>query len=424
MYNIKEKFKKLYYTGALHIIIGTFMTKFVAFFGSIFVVRLLSKEEYGLISYVENIYSYALILAGLGLSNAILRFLIVAENEKKRKGYFKYIINNSILRNIIILFIMIIICQIVPFPENYSNAKVWIPVMALLLPFQDLLNDDLFTLRAFFKNKLYAYISLLVSVALISGRIIGALFGGIGGVFLSRVLINSVLSVWGYFWVKKSFFGNELEEKLDKKEKRDINVYSFQYMITNGFWSLFMLNDTLLLGMLLNSPSGLAEYKVAYVFPGNLSILATAIGVFVGPYFTKNENNFKWIRQNYKKVFLCSAVVVGITALMIGILAKPLVLLIYGYEYLNIINLMRMLLLAAFINSGLRYATANLLAAMGEIKYNMIISGIGIVSQFVLDLILIPRLGTYAVAISNCIVCLFMAIALFGIFYKKYYSQK
>ena len=100
---IKKQIKKLYSTGALHITMGTFMTKFVAFFGSIVVVRLLTKEEYGLISYIENIYSYTLIFAGFGLSYAILRYLVLVDSEKGKKQYFNYITYQSIIRNVFLL---------------------------------------------------------------------------------------------------------------------------------------------------------------------------------------------------------------------------------------------------------------------------------------------------------------------------------
>ena len=96
----------------------------------------------------------------------------------------------------------------------------------------------------------------------------------------------------------------------------------------------------------------------------------------------------------------------------------------YGEQYLNIVGLMRLLLLAAFLNSGLRYTTANILAAMGEVRYNMIISGVGIFVQIILDFILIPRLGVIAVAISNCIVFFAMSIFLMVIFIHKFYGIK
>ena len=103
---IKNKLEKMYDTGAIHITAGTFATKFVAFFGSIVVVRLLDKSDYGVMCYVENIYSYAFIFAGLGLSNGILRYLVIAEDDKEKKSYYDYIIKRSILIDLTIAVII------------------------------------------------------------------------------------------------------------------------------------------------------------------------------------------------------------------------------------------------------------------------------------------------------------------------------
>lgn len=421
---LKNKIKDLYNKGALHITVGTVAIKFVAFFGSIVVVRLLSKTDYGLMSYVENIYSYALIFAGLGLSNGILRFLIITEDETEKKSIFNYIIKRGFSLNIIIALLMCIVSVIVQFPENYSEAKFLIPIVALLLPFQDLLNEGLYTLRSFFKNKLYAYLAFVSSTILIGGRIVGAVINGVNGVLWSRVIINSVFAILILAFVRLRLFSKEPALLLPREKKRELNIYSLQYMITNGFWALFMLNDTFLLGLLLNDPVVLADYKVAYVFPGNISIFATAIAVFVGPYFAKNEKNYDWVRRNYKRVYILSACIIGVVAALIAIFSEPLIKLMYGEQYLNIVPLMRVLLLAAFLNSGLRFTTANLLASMGEIKYNMIISGVGIAVQAILDLLLIPHFGVMAVAISNCFIYLFMAIGLSYVFFKKYYQKR
>ena len=420
---IKSKLKRMMDTGAFHITIGTFLTKFVAFFGSIVVVRILSKEDYGVMGYVENIYSYALIFAALGMSNAVLRYLVIAENEIEKKQYFQYIVQRSVIINFGISFLLVLVSQIMPIPENFASARALIPILALLLPFQDLLNDDLFTIRSFFKNKLYAYSALVSSVTLIVGRIVGAKVAGVDGVLWSRVIINLAFSVPLLVFVSKRFIVKESVIKLPQEKRRIVNSYSLQYMITNGFWAIFMLNDKFLLGMLLNDPVGLADYNVASVLPGNIAIFATAIGTFVGPYFTKNEKNVEWIRRNYKKVAIISAGIVGAVALGIAVLARQLISLMYGEQYSNVVGLMRVMLIGAFINSGLRYVTANVLAAMGEIKYNMIISGAGIGLQIIIDQILIPTMGIMGVAISNCIVFLIMAVALFIVFHRKYYRE-
>ena len=84
---------------------------------------------------------------------------------------------------------------------------------------------------------------------------------------------------------------------------------------------------------------------------------------------------------------------------------------------------MIMLLLASFFNCGLRYTSANILAALGRVKYNMIISCIGIVVQIGINLVVIPVYGPVGVAITSCIVYSFMAVCLLMIFYKKYYKN-
>ena len=47
-------------------------------------------------------------------------------------------------------------------------------------------------------------------------------------------------------------------------------------MITNGIWSLFMLMDIFLLGKLVNDPIIIADYKIAYAWPANISIVCSA----------------------------------------------------------------------------------------------------------------------------------------------------
>ncbi len=413
-----SKIKKMYGTGAVHITLGTFLTKFVAFFGSIVVVKILSKEEYGVMGYAENIYSYAYIFAALGMSNAILRYLVIAKDASEKKRYFNYIVKRSIIINLIIAIILAVVSQIMPISNKYLAARSLIPILSLLLPFQDLLNDSLYSIRSFFRNKLYAYGAFLSSLALIVGRIVGAKLAGVEGVFWSRVIINAVFALFGFFYVKEALFQTDNVGILDKGAKRTVNLYSIQYMITNGLWAIFLLNDKFLLGLLLDDPAGLADYNVASVLPGNIAIFATAIGTFVGPYFTKNEKDLEWVRRKFRSVMVISAGTVALVALFISIAARPLIGLMYGEQYLNVVLLMRVLLLGAFFNSGLRFTIANILAAMGELKYNMLISAVGIAIQIILDYFFVPNMGVIGVALSNCIVFLLMSIALFIIFYR------
>ena len=278
-------------------------------------------------------------------------------------------------------------------------------------------------LRSIFRNKLYAYSALITSAILIIGRIVGALVLEVKGVVISRLVLNFIFAAVGLVLIKHVFVKSQPRNVLTQAEKREMDVYSIQYMLTNGLWAVFMLNDIFLLGQLAGSSSMLADYKVACVLPGNISLFATAIGTYIAPKFTKNENDFSWIKAYFKKILSITVIIMGCICFLIWILAKPLISLLYGNEYLSAVPVMRILLIGAFLNSGLRYTIANILAAMGKIKYNMIISIIGVIAQILLDVLLIPRMQMYGAAIANCIVYGIMSMYLLLVFCKLYINK-
>ena len=83
---ILDGIKAIFQKGLVHILAGSFMTKLVSMFGSIFLVRILTKEEYGVLGYLENIYGYVLVLAGMGMANVVLRYVVLGNSPEKKYG--------------------------------------------------------------------------------------------------------------------------------------------------------------------------------------------------------------------------------------------------------------------------------------------------------------------------------------------------
>lgn len=410
----------LWNKGAFHILIGNFLTKLAVFFGSIFLVRVLSKESYGILAYVENIYGYIYILAGMGLANSVLRFVVLAKDKDRELAYYKNAINQGSIFNIFLVIVVAIAGLYYPHPPQFMNAKWLIIAMAISLPVQFITDVNIFTLRAKFDNRRYAIAALISSTLLVAGKYFGALVWDVNGVVLSIIIVSISLAVIFTIAIKKIYYDHINPARISSSEQKRVKSYSIQYMITNGIWTLFMLNDIFLLGLLDGNPTTIAEYKVAYVLPGNLAILSGSIGIFVAPYFVKHENDFLWIRNNYIKVLAVTSGLIGSAVVFLMFFSNQIITLLYGANYINIVPIMRLLLLSAFINSGLRFTTANLLAAMGQIKYNMIISFIGVLLQVVINFQVIPIFGVKGIAYTSIIVYSLMALALFVIFAKKY----
>ena len=155
-----------------------------------------------------------------------------------------------------------------------------------------------------FANKAYALLSFVSSTILIVARVFGAMIDGLDTVAITKLsaeIISTVLCL-GFLW--KKFFNNVSYASIPKQFSHELNVYSLQMMLTDGLWAVFMLNDLFLLGQFSGNEIAIANYKVAYVIPANLSLVTSAVGVFIAPFFTKYENkgDIIWIREKISLV--------------------------------------------------------------------------------------------------------------------------
>ena len=414
---------RLWKNGYFFILVGQFLTKFVAFFGSVFVVRLLTKDEYGYLSIYENTYSYLSIVAGFGLSNAIIRYVILGTNRQEQYDYYHYAVKNGFLINILIVALSLLFFLFRYSGELLIEYRVLFFVLALGLPFQDLYTGNCYNERAMFSPRRFAVISFLGSCLLILGRVIGAKWYNVYGVAVSQLIIYLALSFFTLLIEKRTYYKGLSYNGLLADEQKTVCIYSFQYMITNSFWAMIMLNSVFLLQQYHISAEQIADYRVACVFPSNIGILSTCLGLVVGPNFTKHEEDLDWIRQYLTKILFGSALMVGILAVILVLFAFPIIQVFYGDIYINTVDLMRWLTIGAFINAGIRYPLANALAAMGKIKYNLISSAVGIVLQILFNVLLIPIYGVYGTAVASILIYSAMSFMLLIVCYLLYFRK-
>lgn len=423
MYSIKKiqsQLKSLYEKGAAHLFIGNFLIKFIGLFGSIFIVRFLTKNEYGLLGYAENMYSYGYIFVGLGLAISILRYGIIIKDPGELKGLYNYIYKTQTIINLLLVCCICFISIIYPHPKQYTGSTYLLIILCIGLPFQDLTSTNLTIERTKMNNRRYMYFSLMAAFLSVFARVVGAKIGGVNGTVIGKVFVEICVCIVIFILVYKRCGYKVQEKKLDRKTKKEILLYSVNNMLANGIWTLFMITEVYLIGVILKEPNTLADYKVAYVIPSNMAIITSSIAVFITPYFIQNENNLEWIRENYFKVFKANLLIMGVLALFLFILSPQLILFLYGEKYINVVPLMRILLIAHFINAGIKSLHVSLLAAMGCAKENMIISIVGFVLQILSASIALFKFGVIGLAVNNVIMYALMSTTVMFIFWKKY----
>ena len=418
---VKNSIINLYKRGAVAIIIGNFTTSFLTFFGSIVIVRVMTKTDFGVLSYIENLYGFIYIFMGMGLKNAILRYIVLGDTIEEKSKRYNYLIKMGSLFNIALVGISLIFNLFYEHPSQYDDICFLMGIYIILLIPQYISECNITNYRAFFDNNQFAISSIVLSVGIILSKIIGYKIFDLFGIIILMIITYCLVSIITTIDNKYRYFRHENGCIKNKKLIKEINIYSLQYMLTNGVWGLFMLVDVYLIGYLTNDLTLVADYKVAHVFPGAMTILSSTIGIFVTPYFVKNEKNKLWIKNKYKLLFIITAAFIGITIIFLMLISKYLIIHIYGEQYLNITPVMIMLFIGAFFNAGIRYTSANVLAALGLVSYNLKVSICGIIFEIIIDIVLIPRFGLYGVAFSNIIVYVYMAVALTIFFYKHYF---
>lgn len=161
---IKPQYNKLRRTGFFSIFLSTVFSKIIVFFGGIVVVRLLSKNDYGLYAYVINCLSVMRLLNDFGASSAILQFS--AENHKdeiKQTQYIKYGIRvgayASLISSLIILFSPLF------YPYSLDNSEKLTTIL-FLVPFLATLSEIFpAILRANLQNKKYGILQIFMTLA-------------------------------------------------------------------------------------------------------------------------------------------------------------------------------------------------------------------------------------------------------------------
>lgn len=399
--------------GAHYVIMGSFLTKFVAFFGSIFLVRLLPKMDYGILAYYENIYGYFLLAAGLGLAVGVLRYTVIAESVEEKKAIYIYSIKRGEIYNLILAVLFSAICIFFPHPEEFGNEYIVGIILITIIPFQFLLTLNMSTLRGLFDYKAYAFMSLITSIALVLARLVGARINGLHGTVIFRLVVEAFCAIGCVFFVYRRYFEG-ISKRNSSSLIKSLNIYSIQIMFTDGLWALFMLNDIFMLSQLSGNAAMVAEYKIAYTIPANLSLISAAIGVFVAPFFTKKENEgaHGWVKHNLLRIEGITFGLMLMAVILCMLLSRFIITFLFGKQYLSCIPVFRILLLSSLINNGVRYTIANVYSAIGLQKKNLIIAGVGVLFQIAVNCILIPRFGSMGVAYGSVIVQIIMSTLL------------
>lgn len=399
---MNKNITKLINTGFFHVFGSNVLNKIMQFASGIFIVRVLTQLEYGLFTYSQNIISFFLLLNGFGIMSGLLQYGSKTTDDNKKAEYIKYTVKVSIFSSAILIFLILIYFYFGEFITNDARnvflLMVFTPITSLLVEFIQIKN------RIDLNNKAMAIFSNVNTFMNLTGMIIGGYFFGITGVVIGKYLGNLIPVIMYreniiYVFKKWNYIAN-----LEKKEKKEINKFSLISMTNNSISQLLYLLDVFLIGIMIVDSLVIAEYKTATLIPIALNFIPLSLMVYIYPYFARNSEDKEWIYDKYKKMILFFGLFNLLISLFLVFLAKPIIYIIFGEQYLGIVPIFQVFAIGYFFAGTFRIPGGNILASIGAVKYNFYTTIISGLLNIILSVILINVYGAMGAALATVLI--------------------
>lgn len=412
--------------GFMLVFVINIIAAFLGYLIRIVLARNLSVAEYGLFFSVSTLISFLGVFVGLGTGEALVRYIPEFLVKKKHDK-----IKNATIIALLVTFATLIILGVLLFAfsdflaKHYFKNALAAPVLLLFIVLMFFLNFKNI-LRCFyqaFQNmKLYALMylaeNLLLLVLLLcffafKKNIFSAAYAHIAAYFI-------VLFVFSFFVPKVfDFFKHRIS--LEKSLLKKLFKFGIPVLASSIGGIIIIYTDTLVLTF-FRSLEEVGIYNVVVPTAMILQFFATSVAIVIFPMVAElwAKKRKDYLALGLKMLYQYSFVVIIPAALLFLSFSEIVLRLLFGEQYVAGAVIMQILLIA-IIFLGLHTITSTILSGIGKPIISTKILFQGALINFVLNLLLIPKLGMLGAALTSLIAYVYVAIRC--IFKLKHFIQ-
>lgn len=375
------------------IIAGDIFNKIISMFLIIYMARYLGAIGYGKYSFVFAFISFFGIITDLGINTIITRDIA------KDKSHTGKLIGNAssmkLILSVISMVLAIILIRVMNYPEDTKN---YVDVLALTLAFGAF--GGLYS--SIFQSNLkmeYGVIAGLVDRILSAALIIGIIFskGTLLQIIVAITLSKLVSLFISYFYSRKLII-----------QKLEFDFPVWKYLLKESwplaFSSVFIVIYTRIDQIMLTEMIGyeaVGYYSAAVNLIESLGMIPVAFMISIFPFLAESfgkEEHLKIYEISFKYMnILIIPIAFGTT-----LLAEPIILLFYGYNFLPSVPAIQVLIWSEiFIFNALVYTYV--LVSTGAQKIILAFEAISVLINIFLNLLLIPVYGIVGAGIATVI---------------------
>ncbi|MDN4495099.1 flippase [Ureibacillus aquaedulcis] len=370
--------------------------------------RYLGTENFGILNYSLAYIMIFTAVSKLGIDSIIVNEII---NNKEESGK---VIGTTIYLRLVSSFISILLIFLLVKLLNPNYAAVQLITLIQSISLVLVIFD---TIGFWFQSKLQ---SKYVVIAKSSAFAIVVLWRLALIYFEKSIYYFAVATVIEGFAISLFMIAYYIKFKGPKirfsfEKAKHLISGSFYYFIAGLLIVVYTQLDKIMLGKMAGSTT-VGIYSAAFAISSLWVFIPTALIDSARPLImtSKNENEASYIRK-YKQLY-CSIIWMGLgAALVITLLSKPIILLIYGKQFIESVSVL-IILIWSRIFSLMGTIRAIWLTIENFGKYQVFFVGIGAVINIVLNISLIPHYGAIGAAIATLIaevISAFIAVLFF-----------
>lgn len=400
--------KSLFKNSLYNIVYKLFMIAF-PLVSSAYVSRILLPTGVGKVAYAQNIASYFITFAALGVGSYGVRE--IGKNQKNKSQY-----SQTVIELLIITFISTLICSLIyygmvftlPYFQNNKALYYAVGIQLILTAanvdwfYQGMEEYGYITIRSVI-IKILTLVGIFTFVKTKDDLVPYALLSSIA------LAGNNVVNV---IHLKKFLVRIDIHKIELKRHVRPLLV-----LLSTGFAvELYTKLDTTTLGM-LTSEECVGYYNYATKITSIVVNLAASVSTILLPRFSlyREQNRLNQLKKTIENaqsaiLFISIPAVVGII-----ITAKDIISFLFGEAFLPAVATVQILAVLVIVKSIGNLYGVQVLVAFGEEKTLFYTTVLGAISNVVMNVVLIPILQQNGAAIASVLselaVCIYQYIA-------------
>ena len=361
----------------------------------IYAARILGANDWGVFSYALSLAAFFTVFTDFGISTVITR-----ESAKDLSVQEKYFATSLVIKAAMTVISISAFLALAPFIVKQDAGMALLPIIILLVSLDGMRDFAASLSRAWEKMEVEAFIQIATNVAIVIGGFVALLSYRTSFALSVGYTIGVGIGMLAAFYPFRRYFTN-IKQTFDGSLIKPI-LYASWPIGMLGLMTATMLNtDTIMIGW-FRSMTDVGYYSAGQRIAQIIFMVPALITTALFPSFAKLAADKERLRSAIERSLLVLLMVAAPMAIGGALLAKDIMYLIYGDQYLAgslAFAIMCLTIVSGFIAPVL----GNAIFALNKEKKLFTYIILGISGNFLFNLLLIPRFGIAGAALSTLI---------------------